>query len=259
MPAAAGRQADRAWGRCPSRLTPIFRDRHELAASSDLGRRNRGRARRVALPDRAVLARRGRVALDQRGNRLLQEVARRRARAGRDRRRRAVGQRRCRGARRRNASRRRCATHYDRRGRATGKRAEPIAADLRDGRRAADGAAQDGRGDARASGSTIWSGARRSGGRGGIDADRRGVDRRDARDQRRWPTPRSRSATRRATSGARPRGWSASCWGICATKLEPIGRLDVLDAVGARALAYLRKAGQERACPTRRWRSDRRR
>ena len=42
-------------------------------------------------------------------------------------------------------------------------------------------------------------------------------------------------------------------------KLEPVGRLDVLDAVGARALAYYRKAGQVANCPTKRWPSNGRR
>ena len=100
---------------------------------------------------------------------------------------------------------------FDRRGRPTGKRAEPLAADLRD----------DGEG-------------RRLGflklvaGMLGVGLDelvqrettrrhrrlamaRRGLARRDGGDQHARGHRDSRRATKRATSAARPKGWSASC------------------------------------------------
>ena len=44
-------------GVVPRRLTPIFRDQHELAAADDLGEEIKAALGRIAIPDRAVLAR----------------------------------------------------------------------------------------------------------------------------------------------------------------------------------------------------------
>ena len=110
VPQRAGRQAD-------------GQRRRSAAADADLprpagsvGRRrsrrgDQGRARRVAIPGRAVLADRRQVALDQRGDRELQADPAGRLRARRGRRRRAVRQRHSRAAKTKNASRPRCATN----------------------------------------------------------------------------------------------------------------------------------------------------
>ena len=166
---------------------------------------------------------------------------------------------RCPGARRRNASRPRCACNTTAAGGPTAKRAEPIAADLReggDGRQ--HGAAQDRRRDARRR-------ARRAGPARGAAAAAAADARsprprcRDAGDQRRWPliAIQARDAARDQRREAE--GLVGFMLGDLRAKLEPIGRLDALDAVGARALEYYREAGQSGACPTTRWRSGRKR
>ena len=207
--------------------------------------RNPRCAGEFALPDRAVLARRRAVALDQRRDRQLQDDAARRLRAGRDHRRRAIRQRRAgpRGAR--NASRRRCAKPMTRAAGPRSKRAEPIAADLRDsgdGERLGllkivagmlgvgldeivqrDAARRQKRLHLIAAASVIGMAVTSTLAVVAIDA------RDAARDQRR-----------------EAEGLVGFMLGDLRQKLEPIGRLDALDAVGARALGYYRGAGQGR-------------
>ena len=220
----------------------------ELAASDDLGEEIERGAGRVALPDRAVLARQRRVALDQCRDRGVQAAPPRRLRPGRDRRRRTVRQR---DARARGggmlpagaAPEIRPARAADRQARRADRRRP-----ARGRRRPAAWGCSRSSPACSASGSTTSSSARRQRRQRRLTLYRRGLARRDGRDQRPGRLRlRSRRATKPATSGARPKGWSASCSAILRDKLEPIGRLDALDAVGARALAYYREAGQVRA------------
>ena len=231
-------------GPVPRKLIPIFRDRHELAAAGDLSDEIEDAIGGIALPDRAVLARRRHVALDRQGDRLLQEAARRGPDPGRDRRRRALCQRRSRGARPRNASRAALRTHYDGRGRPTAQRAEPIAADLRE------------TGDGRAMGLLkIVAGML---GVGLDDLAQREAQRRHRR--HRLLTAASIAGMLGASGLAytaiqardeardqrrEAEGLVGFMLGDLRAKLEPVGRLDVLDAVGARALEYFEGQDKE--------------
>ena len=89
---AAGRQADRAWPGAETARADFPRPPRARRRARPW-RGDRGGDRRVALPDRALLARRRQVALDQRGNRLLQAAAPRGAHPCRDHRWRTVRQR----------------------------------------------------------------------------------------------------------------------------------------------------------------------
>ena len=60
------------FGPVPQRMTPVFRDRDELASATNLGTTLIARARAVGLPDRDLLAEGGEVALGQRGDPHLQ-------------------------------------------------------------------------------------------------------------------------------------------------------------------------------------------
>ena len=244
-PARAGRQADRRWGRCPSRLTPIFRDRQELAAAGDLGAEIRRGDRRVALPDRALLARCG---ASRWTNEEIASFKR-------------LHPRRLASLPRSSMANHSPATmpgreaeecfppalriHFDRRGRPTDKRAEPIAADLREGR---DG---------------------RSMGLLKIVAGMLGVGLDDLvqrESQRRQPPPNAHAAASVAgmlvTSGlavtaieardaARDQrreaeGLIGFMLGDLRDKLEPIGRLDALDACRRAGARHITKARTSR-------------
>ena len=224
-------------GVVPKRLTPIFRDRHELAAAGDLGDEIQAGARRVAIPDRAVLADRGKVALDQRRDRDVQAQPARRLRAGRDRRGRAVRQRRLPGREAEECFPPALRQKYrpprppdGQAGRAAGGRPS------RERRRAAPGIPQARRGDARgrarrarpardhAPASPPRDSRRRFAGRNG--------DHQHAGDHR---VPGARRSARPAPRGGR--AWSDSCSAILG-QARADRRLDVLDAVGARVLAY---------------------
>jgi hypothetical protein len=73
-------------GAVPSRITPIFRDRDELSASSDLTTELCA-ARAVDVPDRGVFAHVGEISLRQSGITDLQTPSRRGTYTGVDRRR----------------------------------------------------------------------------------------------------------------------------------------------------------------------------
>ena len=225
--------------------------RHSQAPVSDLPRPARAccgrRSRRgdprgaclLALPDRALLARRRQVALGQCRDRNLQADPAGRMRARRDRRRQPVRQRRPR-TRGRGMLPAGAAEKYDRRGRPTGKRAEPLAADLRegaDGRRTGflklvagmlgvglDDLVQ--RDDDASSPAARLSRRSIACRNGGHQRPRRHRD----PGPRRGPRPAPRSRGPRRVHARRLKD-----------KLEPIGRLDALDGVGSRVLEYYSK------------------
>ena len=144
------------------------------------------------------------------------------------------------GARRRNASRPRCASKYDRRGRPTGKRAEPLAADLREN------------GDGRRIGFL-----KLVAGMLGVGLDDL-VQRETTRRHRRLALLAAASLAGMAVTSTlavtaiqardaareqrrEAEGLVAFMLGDLKDKLEPIGRLDALDGVGWRVLAYYSK------------------
>ena len=226
-------------GRIPARLMPIFRDRHELAAAGDLGREIRDAlassrflivlcspaaaqsrwtgaeidAFKKMRPDGCVLA----AIID--GEPFASEVPGREAEE-------------CFPAALRHA--------YDKRGRPTRKRAEPIAADFRDS------------GDGRRLGFLkIVAGML------GVGLDDL-VQRESVRRQKRLRLIASASlagmlvtstlsvVALQARDEARDQrreaeGLVGFMLGDLRQKLEPLGRLDTLDSVGARALGYYEK------------------
>jgi len=240
-PALVGKLTD--MGPVPSRLTPIFRDRHELAAAGDLGAeieealagsrflivlcypaaaQSRWTNKEIDSfkrhhPESCILA----AIVD--GEPFASDMP------GRE-------HEECFPAALR--------THYDRRGRPTDKRAEPIAADLREG------------GDGRKLGLlkivagmldlglddlvqreshrrqrrlVILSGASVLGMLVSVGLAVTAIESRDAaRDQRR-----------------EAEGLIGFMLGDLRDRLEPLGRLDVLDSVGARALKYYEKQDKE--------------
>ena len=236
-PALAGKLS--ANGSIPRRLTPIFRDRHELAAATDLGEKiqaalassqflivlcsperpsragptPKSKCSSAARPDGCVLAAivGGEPFASDSPGREAEECFPP-----------ALRQK------------------YDRRGRPTGKRAEPLAADLRvsaDGRRMGflklvagmlgvglDELVQ--RETTRRQRRLAWLAAASLGGMTVTStlAIFAFQSRDEARDQRR-----------------QAEGLVGFMLGDLKDKLEPIGRLDALDAVGTRALAYFEK------------------
>ena len=249
---SSGSRSPRGWsGASPPRasvpksLTPIFRDRHELAASSDLGQTIRAALKQsrflVVLCSPAAASSRW---VNEEILAFKKLHGEKRA-AGGDRRRRAVGERdqgpRGRGMLPAGAAREdrpqgpanRQARRADRRRFARGAR------------RARGRQAQAGRGDARA-------GPRRSGAARAAtaaetaDLYRRRVARRDDRGQRAGGV-RLRQARRSPRPKARGRGAGRVHAGRFAREARADRRLDALDAVGGRALAYFEKQDKTRA------------
>ncbi len=236
--ALAGRLT--ANGIVPRRLTPIFRDEHDLAAADDLGEEIKA-ALGVAISDRAVLADRGGVALDERRDRVVQARPARGLRAGGDRRGRAFRER-------------------GRRARGRGMFPAGAPPEIRPPR-TADGQA---RRTARRRLPSGWRG-RRIGflklvaGMLGVGLDEL-VQRETTRKHRRmaWLAAASLAGMAvtstlaftafEARDAARDQrreaeGLIGFMLGDLKGKLEPIGRLDALDGVGARVLAYYQKLG----------------
>ena len=228
-----------ATGVVPSRLTPIFRDRHELAAADDLGAEIRSAlaasqflivlcspaaatsrwtnaeidAFKRTRPDGCVLA----AIID--GEPFASDIRGREAEE-------------CFPPALRH--------RYDRRGRATSKRAEPIAADFRES------------GDGRRMGFL-----KLVAGMLGVGLDEL-VQRETTRRQRRLAYVAAASLAGMAVTSTlavtayqardeareqrrEAEGLVGFMLGDLKEKLEPIGRLDALDAVGSRALAYFEK------------------
>ena len=194
----------------PKRLTPIFRDRHELAAADDLGDGDPGGAGGFAIPGRALLAR-GR---ESRWTNEEIEASSASAPTAASSRRSSTASRSpatSLDAKRKNASRRRCASNMivaGGRPPSALSRSPPTFGAIRDGRR--------------------MGFLKMVAGMLGVGLDdlvqreptpaaatARSYCRRPRWPEwlspAAWPSPRSRRATRPAISGARPRGWSASC------------------------------------------------
>ena len=228
-------------GVVPRRLTPIFRDQHELAAADDLG--DEIDAALAASQFLVVLCSpdRGQVALDQRRDRDLQADPARRLRACRDRCGRAIRQRHA-GARGRGMLPARAASKI-RPPRPPDRQSAPSPSPPIFAKTATAG----GSGSSSwspgcsASGSTSWSSARPPGASAGSHA-RRGVAGGMAVTSTLAVTAiQARDAAREQRREAE--GLVGFMLGDFKDKLEPIGRLDALDGVGARVLAYYQQAG----------------
>jgi tetratricopeptide (TPR) repeat protein len=226
-------------GPIPKQLAPIFRDRHELAAASDLGEENEEAiaGSRFLIVLCSMSAAKSRWIDEEiacfkrlhREDRILAAIIDGEPFASDDP-----------GHEAEECFPAALRVHFDRRGRPTGQRAEPIAADLRDG------------GDGRKMGLL-----KIAAGMMGVGLDDLAQREAQRRHRRLYAITAASVAGMMVASGlaytaidardeARDQrreaeGLIGFMLGDLRDKLEPVGRLDVLDAVGARALAYYEK------------------